>query len=239
MAHPLELTGERTLPDVPEENYWYRRHVAVYRLAARLAEGRVLEVGCGEGYGSAMLAKRATVTALEYEPAVALHAARRYPDLRVAVADACRLPVRDAAFDAVIALQVVEHLYCAEAFVSACRRALRPDGVLLLSTPNRTTFSPDGPRNPFHAHEFTAGELEGLARTVFGDVRILGLHHRGLLRAHEALADRSLPAALVERGYQGLSPAGRALVWAVREGNFRLARRGVERSLDLVAVCRP
>jgi len=53
---PLELTGERTLPDVPEENYWYRRHVAAYEwIAERCAGLRVVDLACGEGYGSDLL----------------------------------------------------------------------------------------------------------------------------------------------------------------------------------------
>src|SRR3954468_18835229 len=57
---PLELTGERTLPDVPEENYWYRRHVAVYEWIAERCSGlRVADLACGEGYGSDLLAPRA------------------------------------------------------------------------------------------------------------------------------------------------------------------------------------
>ena len=54
---PLHLTGERTLPDVPEENYWYRRHLVVYEWIAQRAHGRrVVDLACGEGYGSAVLA---------------------------------------------------------------------------------------------------------------------------------------------------------------------------------------
>src|SRR5204862_7899663 len=57
---PLELTGERTLPDVPEENYWFRRHLAVYRwIASHRVRGRVVDMACGEGYGAAMLAQTA------------------------------------------------------------------------------------------------------------------------------------------------------------------------------------
>src|SRR5919108_4254204 len=57
---PLELTGERTLPDVPEENYWFRRHLAVYRwVAGRVAGRDVVDMACGEGYGSDELARSA------------------------------------------------------------------------------------------------------------------------------------------------------------------------------------
>src|SRR4051812_50038578 len=57
---PLSLTGERTLPDVPEENYWFRRHLAVYEWIAARAHGRrIVDLACGEGYGSAVLARTA------------------------------------------------------------------------------------------------------------------------------------------------------------------------------------
>src|SRR3954452_1568458 len=83
---PLELTGERTLPDVPEENYWYRRHVAVYRwIAARCAGLRVVDMACGEGYGSALLAETAAeAIGVDANPEAHEHARLRYaaPNLR-------------------------------------------------------------------------------------------------------------------------------------------------------------
>jgi hypothetical protein len=58
---PLELTGERTLPDVPDENYWFQRHLVVYRwIAARVAGLDVVDMACGEGYGADELARRAS-----------------------------------------------------------------------------------------------------------------------------------------------------------------------------------
>src|SRR6187455_229961 len=77
---PLELTGERTLPDVPEENYWYRRHLLVYRwIAERCAGLRVVDMACGEGYGSAVLAARAEqVTGVDANPEAHEHARLRY-----------------------------------------------------------------------------------------------------------------------------------------------------------------
>ena len=77
---PLELTGERTLPDVPEENYWYRRHLAVYRwIAERCAGQRVVDMACGEGYGSAVLAEQAAeVLGVDANPEAHEHARLRY-----------------------------------------------------------------------------------------------------------------------------------------------------------------
>ena len=78
---PLELTGERTLPDVPEVNYWFRRHLAVYRwLAGRCAGGRVVDMACGEGYGAAVLARTAAqVVGVDANPEAHEHARLRYP----------------------------------------------------------------------------------------------------------------------------------------------------------------
>src|ERR1700754_1445255 len=77
---PLPLTGERTLPDVPAENYWFRRHLAVYEwIASRVAGGRVLDLACGEGYGSDVLAgSAAAVVGLDANPEAYEHARQRY-----------------------------------------------------------------------------------------------------------------------------------------------------------------
>src|SRR4051812_5303805 len=77
---PLELTGERTLPDVPEENYWYRRHVAVYRFVADRCRGLdAVDMACGEGYGTAILAERAArVTGVDANPEAHEHARLKY-----------------------------------------------------------------------------------------------------------------------------------------------------------------
>ena len=77
---PLELTGERTLPDVPAENYWYRRHLVVYEwIAARVAGAVVLDMACGEGYGSDVLARRrARVVGVDGNPEAHEHARLRY-----------------------------------------------------------------------------------------------------------------------------------------------------------------
>src|SRR3954449_2722013 len=78
---PLPLTGERTLPDVPEENYWYRRHLVVYEWIAERLEGRrVVDMACGEGYGSDLLARRgaASVVGVDANPEAHDHARLRY-----------------------------------------------------------------------------------------------------------------------------------------------------------------
>src|ERR1700704_3971229 len=77
---PLALTGERTLPDVPEENYWFRRHLVVYEwIAARVPGLSVIDMACGEGYGADVLARSAeSVVGVDANPQAYEHARLRY-----------------------------------------------------------------------------------------------------------------------------------------------------------------
>src|SRR5437660_5284689 len=110
---PLELTGERTLPDVPAENYWYRRHLAVYEwIAARVRGARVLDMACGEGYGSDVLAGTAAeVVGVDANPEAHEHARLRYrtPNLRFERGLVETHGLRGS-FDAVVFLQTIEHV---------------------------------------------------------------------------------------------------------------------------------
>lgn len=238
----LPLTGERTVPDIPEENYWFRRHEAVYvALRERCADALVLEAGCGEGYGAGMLAEVAAgVLALDLDPTTAAHVARRYPRTGLARANLVALPVRDEACDAVVSLQVIEHLWEQERFLRECFRVLRPGGVALLSTPNRLTFSPgrDTPLNPFHTRELAAAELAGLVRDAgFADVEVHGLHHGPRLRELDARHGGSLVDAQVAVALGGGTwPAAlRTDVESVTVADFVLQVADVDVSLDLVA----
>jgi SAM-dependent methyltransferase len=241
MALPLPLTGERTLPGIAEENYWFRRHEAVYRaLAPRCAGVTVLEAGCGEGYGADLLtAAGARVVALDLDVASTAHVAHRYPRVAVARANLVALPVRDGACAAVVSLQVLEHLWDQELFLRECARVLAPGGELLLSTPNRMTFSPDLPRNPFHSRELAAEELAGLLDAAgFTRVELTGLHHGPRLRDLDAryggsLADTQVAAALIGKAWP---EALRRDVASVTCADFVLDERDVAASLDLVAV---
>ncbi len=190
VPHPLPLTGERTLPGVPGEEYWFARHEAVYRwvverYADRLRDAVVVEAGSGEGYGAALLrdAGARAVLALEYDEASVRHAASAYPSVAPARANLAALPVADGSVDVLVCLQVVEHLWELRAFLRGCVRVLRPGGVAVVSTPNRPVFSPGlgrggKPTNPFHVEELDAEQLEERLRTAgFDDVAVLGLHH--------------------------------------------------------------
>src|ERR1700716_3899412 len=212
----LTLTGDRTHPGLDIENYWFRRHEVVYeRLAPRCAGREVLEAGCGEGYGADLIAGVARrVVAVDYDESTVAHVRSRYPRVEVMQANLAELPLPDASVDVVVNFQVIEHLWDQGQFVRECLRVLRPSGSLMVSTPNRITFSPgrDTPINPFHTRELNADELTELlvdggftVRTVSGvfhGPRLVALDakHGGLIidaQVQRALADAPWPQELL------------------------------------------
>src|SRR6201998_727978 len=200
----LTLTGERTIPDLDIENYWFRRHQVVYQRSAPRAAGRdVLEAGCGEGYGADLIAGVARrVVAVDYDPAAVAHVRGRYPKVEVMEDNLGELPLPDAAVDVVVNFQVIEHLWDQAQFVAECARVLRPSGLLMVSTPNRITFSPgrDTPINPFHTRELTAGERPRLlADAGSSEVSIGGLFHGPRLREMDARHGGSIIDAQIAR----------------------------------------
>jgi SAM-dependent methyltransferase len=237
----LPLTGERTVPGIPEENYWFRRHEAVYvALAPRCAGATVLEAGCGEGYGAGLLARVARrVVGLDYDVLTAAHVSRRYPEVAVARANLVALPLTSGSVDAVVSLQVIEHLWDQGLFLRECLRVLRPGGVLVVSTPNRITFSPglDTPLNPFHTRELDPRELAGLVTEAgFDAVEVQGLHHGPRLQELDARHGSLVEAQVAVAVGGGAWPAElRADVESVTTGDFTLTGDDLDASLDLVA----
>jgi SAM-dependent methyltransferase len=237
----LTLTGERTLPGIPEENYWFRRHEAAYRWFARFTTGAiVVDAGAGEGYGAAGLramgARR--VLALDYLPDVCAHVARTYAGRVDAVrGDLQHLPLRDGSIEVVANLQVLEHLHDQPGFLADCARVLRPAGTLLLTTPNRLTFSPgrDSPLNPFHTRELSAAELAELVAPRFEVTRMLGLSHGPRLRRWEKRHGSLIDAQLAHEPATW-RPDVRRLVASVTTRDFVVSAADVDASLDLVLV---
>ncbi|MGM1063687.1 class I SAM-dependent methyltransferase [Saccharothrix sp. Mg75] len=242
-VEPLPLTGERTVPGIAEENYWFRRHEAAYLdLAHHCAGAVVLEAGCGEGYGAALVAGRAArVVALDYDATTAAHAHRAYPELDVVRGNLASLPLRGASVDVVANLQVIEHLWDQEGFLAECARVLRPGGRLLVTTPNRITFSPgrDTPLNPFHTRELAPSELRDLLVGAGLRVELLaGLRHGPALRELDARFGGSVIDAQVAVVVDGGEwPADLlAAVASVRSEDFEITTDDLDASLDLVAV---
>jgi SAM-dependent methyltransferase len=242
----LALTGERTIPGLAEENYWFRRHEVVYRrLVARCAGRDVLEAGCGEGYGADLIADVASsVIGLDYDEPTVAHVRARYPRVDVRHGNLASLPLPDDSVDVVVNFQVIEHLWDQPQFVAECRRVLRPGGLLLMSTPNRITFSPgrDTPVNPFHTRELNARELtELLVDGGFAVDSMLGVFHGARLSALDGEHGGSIIDAQVQRALAD-APWPDALladVASVTIHDFDLVdatERDIDESLDLVAI---
>ena len=235
----LTLTGERTLPGIADENYWFRRHEVAYEWVAPWCAGAVVvDAGCGEGYGAATVARVASsVLALDYDAAVVAHVRDHYPNLRAVRADLQRLPVADSSAEVVVTLQTIEHLHDQPGFVAECARVLRPSGTLVVSTPNRLTFSPGRatPLNPFHTRELNAAELAALLDPHFSVSRMLGVSHgRGIARwerRHGSLVDAQLASSP-----DGWPASVRRAVRRTRAGDFTVSAANVDASLDLLAI---
>jgi SAM-dependent methyltransferase len=140
--------------------------------------------------------------------------------------------------------QVIEHLWDQAQFIGECARVLRPSGVLMVSTPNRITFSPgrDTPINPFHTRELNADELSGLLfEAGFAEVSISGLFHGPRLQEMDARHGGSIIDAQIARAVADAPwpPQLAADVAAVTIADFDLVAAGdrnIDDSLDLVAI---
>ena len=237
---PLPLTGERTLPDVPEENYWFRRHLVVYEWIAERVRGlRVVDMACGEGYGSDVIARTAaSVVGVDANPEAHEHARLRYrrPNLRFErdlverFAEPC---------DAVVFLQTIEHVQDPGAILEHFKSMLAPDGVAYVSTPNLLTLAPPGAEksdNPWHVKEYRAEEFRELCEAHFERVELLGLFHARKLRAHELAIRLGWDSVhkrlgLTKRFYDRFTPA-------IAASDFALKEDPLDRALDFLAACR-
>lgn len=242
----LPLTGERTIPGLDIENYWFRRHEVVYqRLAHRCAGRDVLEAGFGEGYGADLLAGVAAhVVGVDYDESAVAHVRVRYPRVEVIQGNLAELPLPDSSVDVVVNFQVIEHLWDQPQFVAECARVLRPGGLLMMSTPNRITFTPDSdtPINPFHTRELNAAELtELLVDGGFTLESMSGVFHGATLRALDARYGGSIIEAQIARALADAPWPADLLddIAGITTADFDLLAAedaDIDASLDLVAI---
>jgi 2-polyprenyl-3-methyl-5-hydroxy-6-metoxy-1,4-benzoquinol methylase len=236
---PLELTGERTLPDVPEENYWFQRHLVVYEWIRRRVGGlRVIDMACGEGYGSDVLSRSAAaVVGVDANPEAHEHAKARYtrPGLRF---ERNMIQLFAEPADAIVFLQTIEHVEDPGALLEHFKRI---SDVVYVSTPNVLTLAPEGAErsgNPWHVHEYRAAEFRALLGQHFSQVEMLGLFHARKLRLHELAIrharwdDIHQRIGITKQFYDRFIPALSVRDFALRDGDL-------DRALDFVAVCRP
>lgn len=210
-SSPLHFTGERVIPDEPGFEWCFQAHKFGYDdLLARIEPGaRVLDVGCGEGYGVAQLASKASlVVACDYAEQAVRHARTKYarPNLAFVVCDAQALPFAPGSFDVVSSLQVIEHFRDTDAHLRAVAETLRPGGWHYVATPNISLMSEAEADNEFHLRDFTGPELREALGRWFEQVELLGMFYVETsprvkrMREAEASAEQVAPKlARIER----------------------------------------
>jgi len=224
----MKFTGERVIPGEVDADL-FNEHWTRYLFASRFAAGKkVLDVACGSGYGTALLANSAASVAGADVAREAVEYARQHygsPNTQFIQADCFSLPF-GAQFDLVVAFEIIEHLQDAARFLTELRRVLTPAGVLLISTPNRLYYTDDrGVINPFHEREYSYSEFGNLLRGVFSHCSILLENHvAGVL-----IADASGSNRLPDKPTECLQPPA--------DEPSAEARRREREAYFLVAVC--
>src|SRR5213593_2476860 len=251
------FTGERLSEMDGEFGVDLERHLAAYRFARARAAGRtVLDAGCGEGYGAALLAEVAVrvVGADRMEAIVLARARHRDPRLELRAIDLERLDGLDGRFDLVVSFQVIEHLPDPVGFLAALARRAAPGGEILVTTPNRLMSVSE---NPYHLREWTAAELHALATPVLPGVRLLGVHGSARVLAWERARGeevrrllgwdplglrRLVPAAIARRAFPPLARLVRRRLArgdrgaGVGPADFTIGPDHLDTALDLVVV---
>lgn len=173
----MEFTGERYVPQVHGDIEL--EHVHRYLLARTVADNKiVLDIACGEGYGSAILARTAArVIGVDLSREAIMHARTAYPveNIEFLVGDCTEIPLEDESVDLVISFETLEHVANHDAMLAEIRRVLRPEGMVLISSPDKYAYSVEpGYKNPYHVKELFDYEFKRLVRTHFEHCQFLG-----------------------------------------------------------------
>ncbi len=173
----LEWTGERYLPQIDSPAVAYE-HMHRYAYISEYVQGKwVLDLACGEGYGSALLARTArSVVGIDINIEAIRHARIKYKrdNLEFVVGTIVSMPVYNRSFDVIVCFEAIEHILEQEELLSEAKRLLSPDGIVVISTPNRPEYRKTEPPNPFHVKEFDFSEFEALLLKHFKEVQLLG-----------------------------------------------------------------
>jgi SAM-dependent methyltransferase len=173
----MEYTGERMVPEATDGlTFW--EHVERYRFALQHVAGRrVLDIACGEGYGTAAIASvgATSVIGVDIAAEACEHAHAKY-GVETRVGSAETMPLSDGEVDVVVSFETIEHLHDVKAFIRESHRVLSPGGRLIISTPNLPVYHERAPDNPFHHHEMDFEEFHRLLGMGFTEVTFYGQH---------------------------------------------------------------
>jgi 2-polyprenyl-3-methyl-5-hydroxy-6-metoxy-1,4-benzoquinol methylase len=209
-------------------------------ISARVAGLRVIDMACGEGYGSEVLSRTAaSVVGVDANPEAHQHASLRYrrQNLRFerGMVETYGEP---SSCDAVVFLQTIEHVQDPRGVLERFRALLAPGGVAYVTTPNVLTLAPPGAEksgNPWHVREYRSEEFRALCGSVFDRVELLGLFHARKLHVHAVALALGWDAVhrrlgITDAFYDRFTPS-------ISTRDFALRGSGLERALDFLAVC--
>lgn len=175
----MEFTGERLVPEGSDPDL-RNEHIARYCFAEPLVAGkRVLDAGCGVGYGAARLALAGgAAVGLDNSAEAVRQACADHQHVPFVVGDCASMPFPAASFDLVVAFEVIEHLARQSDLLSEAARVLAPEGLLVVSTPNRAYYRAAGEEpNPFHHRELDHGEFRAALFAQFAHVEVYLENH--------------------------------------------------------------
>jgi ubiquinone/menaquinone biosynthesis C-methylase UbiE len=203
----LEWTGERFLPWIKESTIAYE-HLHRYAYASTLVKKkRVLDLACGEGYGSNLLGSAAaSVVGIDIDANVISHASEKYrrENLRFLTASITAVPIqKDHCFDVIVCFEAIEHLDNQHALLAEAKRLLDPEGLLIVSTPNKPIYREESQDlNPFHVKELHFAEFEELLARYFRNVKFLGqrVHPSSSMWPIGETGDNRFHEFIMERG---------------------------------------
>jgi ubiquinone/menaquinone biosynthesis C-methylase UbiE len=230
----MSFTGERYVPELRGQIYY--EHFHRYAMVLELARGKdVLDIACGEGYGTAALALVArTAIGVDLDPDSVRHASARYMAMNVGfrAGDCTQIPAGDASFDVAVSFETIEHLTEQERMLGELKRVLRPDGLLVISSPNKLVYS-DGRsfQNPFHQRELYFHEFRDMLRSFFPKVRIFGQ------RVFAASAIHPLLGVADETRWLGPSTVAEGTLGALPDPEYFVAICGCDDGDELPDLC--
>ena len=172
--------------EAPDREFPGHRDILVqsrarYEFVAPYVHGRLLDLGCGRGYGfEVLLPKSDGQVGIDISPSFLHEARNSLPAVLFACAEGDALPLANCSFDSVVAFEVIEHAQNDQVFLDEIRRVARQDALIAISTPNRLISSGGSlkPLNRFHNREYTADEFYKLLKGKFSSVEIFGQHER-------------------------------------------------------------
>ena len=182
-------------------------HLHRYALCrARVAGKRVLDVACGAGYGTNILAEvAAEAIGADIDAGAIRRAVKKYKrdNLQFVTADCTDLPFEAGSFDVLVANEMIEHIADQEGFLKEAKRVLKPGGTLLVSTPNKPIYNRYKPPNPFHVAEMTIPEFRRLLTRHFAHVCLTGLRMALVSAGFDVDAKGTSADGAVVRSYRG------------------------------------